>query len=138
MSQESEPARTRRLEPPPRNVEGIGIRSSSSMSAGIESCLVIRRRSVVPPMPREVSSAKDLPGRRSIPSVESSAMSLGSSMRMVGRMLRSEKYHEFVAGAANVAGTDGENGVAGFGIFQKKFDGVLHGADVVDVFVASF
>src|SRR5258707_14455459 len=106
------------------------------MSAGIESCLVIRRRSVVPPMARKVSSAKDVPGRRSIPSVEISAMSLGSSMRMVGRMLRSEQYHEFVAGAANVAGTDDENGVAGFGIFQKKFDGGLSGADGVDAFVA--
>ena len=53
-------------------------------------------------------------------------------------MLRAEKDHQFVAGAADVAGTDGENGVAGLGVFQKKFNGVLHGADVVNVFVAGF
>src|SRR5579862_4615788 len=97
--------------------------SRSSMSAGMESCLVMRRRSVVPPMPREVSSAREVAGRQSMPSAASSAMSLGSSMRMVGGMLRAEKDHEFVAGAADVAGADGEDGVAGLGIFQEKFDG---------------
>src|SRR5271165_4174036 len=113
-------------------------RSSRSMSAGIESCLMMRRRSVVPPMPSEVSSAREVAERWSIPSAASSAMSLGSSMRMVGGMLRAEKDHQLVAGAADVAGADGKDGVAGFGVFQKKFDGILHGADVVNVFVAGF
>jgi hypothetical protein len=51
-------------------------------------------------------------------------------------MLRAEKDHKFVAGAADVAGADGEDSVTGFGVLEQKFDGVSHGAPVVNVLVA--
>jgi len=57
---------------------------------------------------------------------------------MVRRMLRAEKDHKFVAGAADVAGADGEDSVTGSGVLEQKFDGVSHGAPVVNVLVAGF
>ncbi len=53
-------------------------------------------------------------------------------------MLRTKQNHEFVAGSADVSGTDREDGVSGPGVLQQEFDGFLHGAYVMDVFVSCF
>src|SRR5277367_2499908 len=53
-------------------------------------------------------------------------------------MLRSQKNHQFVAGAADVSGADGHNRVAGASFAQQKFDSVLHRPEIVDVFVSGF
>src|SRR6478672_10834997 len=98
------------------------------MSSGIDSCLVMRSKSVVPPMPRQVNSANDVPDHKSTPSAASCVLSLGSSTRIVAWMLRTKQNHQFVTGSADVSSADGENGVARFCLFQKKFDGCLHGA----------
>src|SRR5256885_13529203 len=66
------------------------------------------------------------------------ARSLESSRRMGRWMLRSKQDHEFAAGAADISGTDGEDGVRGLRFLQQKFNSSLHGAEVVDVFVAGF
>src|SRR2546422_3147956 len=66
------------------------------------------------------------------------ARSLESSRRMGRWMLRSKQDHEFAAGAADVSGTDGEDGVGGSRFLQQKFNSALHGAEIVDVFVAGF
>src|SRR5882724_7746413 len=66
------------------------------------------------------------------------ARSLESSRRMGRRVLRSKQDHEFAAGAADVSGTDGEDGVGGLCFLQQKFNSSLHGAEIVDVFVAGF
>ena len=58
---------------------------------------------------------------------QSSLLVWGRQSRMVTRMLRSEQNHQFVAGAADVSGADGKNGIAGLGFFQQKLDGFLHG-----------
>src|SRR5256885_4384486 len=66
------------------------------------------------------------------------ARSLESSRRMGRWMLRSKQDHEFAAGAADISGTDGEDGVRGLRFLQQKFNSSLHGTEVVDVFVAGF
>jgi hypothetical protein len=53
-------------------------------------------------------------------------------------MFRAEENHQFIAGAADVSGADGHNGVASASFAQEKLDAVLHGAEIVDVFVAGF
>src|SRR5882724_1066090 len=63
-------------------------------------------------------------------------MSLGSTRRMKCGIFCTEEQHDFVAGAAYVAGADGHYGVAGAGFAEQEFDAVLHGAEIVDVFVA--
>src|SRR5690348_2194891 len=52
--------------------------------------------------------------------------------------LRAEQNHELAAGATDVAGTNGEDGVAGLRGPQQEFDGLLHGAEILDVLVAGF
>src|SRR6266404_1125132 len=136
MIQGSSPSPMRRFEPPPRNLYGIWLRSRSGSSSGMDSCLVMRSRSLVPPMPSDVSSAMEVPERISMPRSASSALSLESSTRIGARMLRTKQNHEFVAGSADVSGTDREDGVAGPGVLQQKFDGFLHGTNVMDVFVS--
>ena len=54
------------------------------------------------------------------------------------RMLRSQQNHKFVASPANASGSDGKDGVTGAGILEQKANAVLHGTNVMDVFVASF
>src|SRR2546421_6872790 len=66
------------------------------------------------------------------------ARSLESSRRMGRRVLRSKQDHEFAAGAADISRTDREDGVGGLCFLQQKLDAALHGAEVVDVFVAGF
>src|SRR5436305_3703516 len=116
----------------------MSYRSSSAMSSGIELWRVIRSRSVVPPMPRHVNSARHVPCRNSIPSAASSVFSFESSTRMMAWMLRPEQDHQFVTGSADISSAYGKNGVARFCLLQQKFDGVLHGPQKVHIFVSSF
>src|ERR1700676_2129392 len=135
-TQGSSPSRTRRFEPPPRNLCLTPLESSSCSSPGMPSCLRISSRSVVPPMPREVSDESAVPLRSSTPSSGSAAKILESSMRMVGGALRSEQGNELVAGARDVSSADGQDGVSGTAFFQKEFDRLLHGPYVMNVFVS--
>src|SRR5580704_1841058 len=137
-TQESSPSPTSRFEPPPRNLCRTPWESSRFKSSGIDSCLLMRSKSVVPPMPREVISARDVPGLSSTPSSGSAATILEFSMRMVCGVLGAEENHQLVAGAADVAGADGHDGVASAGFAQEEFDAILHGAEIMDVFVAGF
>src|SRR5437899_9317011 len=57
-------------------------------------------------------------------------------MRMMCRMLRSQESHEFVACPADIAGADGKDGVARTRLLQQVLDACLHGAKIVDIFVA--
>src|SRR5579859_2593349 len=100
------------------------------------SCFLMRSRSVVPPIPSDVSSDSAWPGRNSTPSSGNAARIFGFSMRMVKGMLRSEQYHELVAGAADAARAYRQNRVARPRIFQQVFDPLLHGREIEDVFVA--
>src|SRR5215467_4331956 len=96
----------------------------------------MRSRSVVPPMPREVSSDRFAAGWSSTPSSAKLASNWGSLMRMFGGMLRSEKNHEFVAGAADAACADSQNRVAGARLLEQELDAFLKQMGVVDVLVA--
>src|ERR1700757_815243 len=102
----------------------------------MDSCLVIRSRSLVPPMPSDVSSAMEAPERISMPRSASSALSLEPSTRIGARIICTKQNQEFVAGSADVSGADGEDGVAGPGALQQEFDGALHGTNVMDVLVS--
>src|SRR6266850_758409 len=59
-------------------------------------------------------------------------------MRMWRRMLRSQQNHEFTASPADVARTDGQDGVAGTSLLEQELDSFLHRAKIVDVFMAGF
>src|SRR6516165_6438346 len=98
----------------------------------------MRRRSVEPPIPRDVSVDRAVPGRSSISSFASSERMCASVMCMVCRVFGPEKNHQLVAGAADSACSDGEDGIAAPRVFQKEADAVLYGADVVNVFVSGF
>src|SRR5882762_10661307 len=98
----------------------------------------MRSKSVVPPMPSEVSPAMDAPLRSSTASFDNAATIWAFSMRMVRRVLRSEQNHEFVARAAHVACANGQHGISGTRFLQQKFDTFLHGAIVMDIFVPGF
>ena len=63
----------------------------------------------------------------STPSSGKAATILGLSMRMVCGVLRSEQNHQLVAGAADVARADGQDGVAGARFVQQVLDAFLHG-----------
>src|SRR4029077_536962 len=104
----------------------------------MDSCLWIRSKSVVPPIPSDVSSAKDEARRSSTLSSGRAATILGSSMRMGSGMLGPQQNHEFVAGTADVAGADGQDGVERTRFAQQVLDGFLHGAEVRDIFVPGF
>src|SRR5579862_1850696 len=142
-TQGSSPSPTSRLEPPPRNLCGILWRSRRSRTAGRESCLEMRSRSVVPPMPRDVRLDKAIPGCNSTWSFASSARIVEWSIRMgigckMRRVFRAEQEHEFVAGTGDTTSTNREDGVTGPGVFEEETDAVLHGADIVDIFVTGF
>src|SRR5260370_17107130 len=98
----------------------------------------MRSKSVVPPMPSEVSSARAAPCFSSTLSATILATIFGSRMRMRCRMLRSKQNDEFIAGPADVAGADGENGVPGTRLLQQVLDAFLHGAKIVDVLMTGF
>src|SRR5215470_8348985 len=95
----------------------------------------MQSRSLVPPMPRDVSCERFVPGRNWTPSSARLATILRSLMCMMRWMLRSEENKEFVAGPADVARADGHDGVARACLPQKKLDALLHGAKIVDVLV---
>src|SRR5580698_13680 len=132
----SSPSPTSRFEPPPRNLCGTPCCSSKFSKSGMPSCFLMRSRSVVPPIPSDVSSDIAWPGRNSTPSSGNAASIFGLSMRMVKGMLRSEQYHQLVAGAADVARAYGQDCVARPSLFEQVFDALLHGREVKDVFVA--
>src|SRR4029077_4475842 len=98
----------------------------------------MRRRSVVPPMPSEVSSAKDEARRSSTSSAGRAATIWASSMRMGSGVLGSQQDHQLVAGAASVSGANGQDGVERASLAQQELDAFLHGAEVENVLVASF
>src|SRR5258706_1890852 len=137
-TQGSSPSPTSKFEPPPRKRCGTQWESSRFRRLGIDSCFVMRSRSVVPPMPSDVSSASDSARRRSIPSPGSAAAILGYSMRMGGRVLCSKQNHEFVACAADVSRADSQNRVEGTRFTKQEFDAFLHGAEIKHVFVPGF
>src|SRR5713226_3606835 len=129
------PSPTSRFEPPPRNLCGTWFASSRFRRSGRFSCFLMRSKSVVPPMPSEVRSAREVPCRSSTCISASLATILGSRMRMRRRMLRSQQNHEFIARPADVARADGEDGVTGTRLFQQALDAFLHRAKIVDVLV---
>src|SRR5258708_1221609 len=137
-TQGSSPSPTSRFEPPPRNLCGTWFASSKLRRSGKLSCFLIRRRSVVPPIPSEVRLARAAPCCSSTRSSASAATIFGSRMRMRCRMLRSQQNHEFIAGAADVAGADGKDGVSGAPLLQQVLDAFLHGVKIVDVLVTGF
>src|SRR5258708_18825423 len=106
----------------------------------MDSCFLMRRRSVLPPMLRDVSSLSEEAGRSSTSSSRRAATNLGSSMRMGSRsgVLGSQQNHEFVAGAADIAGADGQDGIEGTGLAKQKFNAFLHGPKIENVFMAGF
>src|SRR4029077_1555060 len=90
------------------------------------------------PMARDVSSASEAARRSSTLSSGRAAMILGSSICMGSRVLGTEQNHEFVAGAADVAGADGQDSVEGMRFAQQVLDAFLHRAEVEDIFVPGF
>src|SRR5580658_571969 len=137
-NQGSSPSPTSKFEPPPRNLYGTDSASRRFKSSGMASCFVMRSKSVVPPMPKDVSSARDVPGFSRAPSSGRAATSLGSLTRMVCGVHRSEQDHQFIAGAADVSGTNRKDRVAWSCFAQQELDSRLHRAEIVNVFVSHF
>src|SRR5580692_6468939 len=135
-TQGSSPSPTSRFDPPPRNLCGTPCCSSRFSKSGMPSCFLMRSKSVVPPIPSDVSSDSAWPGRNSTPSSGNAASIFGFSMRMVKGMLRSEQYHQLVAGAADVARAYGQYSVARPRFFKQVFDALLHGREIKGVLVA--
>src|SRR5690348_6092237 len=104
-------------------------------SSGIASCFWIRSKSVVPPIPSEVSSAREVAGLSCTPRPRSAATILGSSMRMVGGMLGPQENHQFIARPADITRADGHNRVARPCLMQQKFNACLHRPEVMHIFV---
>src|SRR5580704_5775822 len=101
------------------------------------SCFLMRRRSVVPPMPSEVKSESAERPRNSTPRSGKAATILGLSMRMGCGVLRSEQNHQLVAGAADVARADRQDRVAGARLAQQVLDAFLHRLEIENVLVSS-
>src|SRR5712664_1011981 len=112
--------------------------SSRFRICGSPSWLLTRSKSVVPPMPSEVRPARAVPCRNSTWISASLATIVGSLMRMVRRMLRSQQNHEFIARPADVARADGKDSVPGTRLFQQILDAFLHRAKIVGVLVTGF
>src|SRR5450631_1650125 len=138
MTHGNSPSPTSRFDPPPINRWGTPLASSRLSKSGMPSCFLMRRRSVVPPIPSEVrlESAELL--RNSTPSSGNAAITLGFSMRMGCRMLRSEQDHKLVAGAADVARANGEDGVAGARLMQQMLNAFVHRAKIENILVTGF
>src|SRR5229473_6077232 len=127
------PSPTSRFEPPPRNLCGTWFASSRFRRSGRFSCFLMRSKSVVPPMPSEVRSAREVPCRSSTWISASLATILGSRMRMRRRMLRSQQNHKFIARPADIARADGKDSVSGTRLFQQVLDAFLHRVKIVDI-----
>src|ERR1700687_1785943 len=132
------PSPTSRFEPPPRNLCGTWLASSKFRRSGRLSWLLMRSKSVVPPMPSEVRSASAVLSRSSTWISANLATILGSLMRMMRRMLRSQQNHEFIARPADVARADSKDSVPGTRLFQQVLDAFLHRTKIVDVLVPGF
>src|SRR2546422_568737 len=135
-TQGSSPSPTSKFEPPPRNLCGTWFASRRFKRSGRLSCRLMRSKSVVPPMPKDVRPASAAPCFSSTFISASLATILGSRMRMGYRMLRSKQNHEFIAGPADIASADGKDGVSGTRLLQQVLDTFLHGVKIVDVLVA--
>src|SRR5215472_13393790 len=96
----------------------------------------MRSRSLVPPMPREVTSASRTSWRKATESSARAARTRGSLMRMRRRILRSEQNHQLIAGAAHIAGAHGHDGIPRARLAKQVSDGILHGAEIEDVLVS--
>src|SRR5215470_11994297 len=135
----SSPSTTNRFDPPPRNLCATPCSSSNSSSSGIASCLLIRSRSVVPPMPSDVNSASETRAWSSTPNSGSAAWILAFSIRMPLLVLhpefRPQKHHQLAARLAHVSSANGHQRVSGLRFAQQKFDRILHRAEVVHVLV---
>src|SRR5580692_2182260 len=134
------PSTTNKFEPPPRNLCGTPCSSSSFSKPGMASCRWMRSKSVVPPIPSEVSSANETPRRISVPNSGSAARILGSSIRISNPVLYAqfgpEQYHQFATRAADVPRADRQNRIARPGFAQKKLDRILHRVEILHVFVS--
>src|SRR6266481_2649037 len=137
-TQGNSPSPTSRFEPPPRNLCGTWFASSKFRRSGRLSWLLMRSKSVVPPMPSEVRPASAALFRNSTCISASLATILGSLMRMMRRMLRSKQNHEFIAGTADVARADSKDSVPRTRLFQQVLDAFLHRTKIVDVLVPGF
>src|SRR5215475_7685847 len=101
----------------------------------------MRSRSVVPPIPNEVSEDRAVPGFSWTPSAANSRRILVSLRRMTlrgmrGQLVGTQQNHQLVAGTADAAGSDGQNRITRAGISEQEANAVLHGANVLDMFVA--
>src|SRR5258708_14003404 len=134
------PSTTSKFEPPPRNLCGTPCWSSNFSKLGMASCRRMRSRSVVPPIPREVSSASDTARRNSTPRSGSVARILTSSIRISNPVLhpkfRSEQHDQLAARAADVSSANRQDRIAGTGFAQQKLDRILHRAEILHVFVS--
>src|ERR1700687_79209 len=104
----------------------------------MDSVFWMRRRSLASPMPNDVSPAKDEARRSSMLSSGRAATILASSMRMGSGVRGPQQNHELVAGAADVACANGQDGVERTRFAQQILDAFLHGAKVRDIFVPGF
>src|SRR5258706_3249330 len=134
------PSTTSKFEPPPRNLCGTAGWSSNFSKLGMASCRRMRNRSVVPPIPREVSSARETSRRSSVLSSGSAARILASSIRISNPVLhpkfRSQQHHQLAARAADVSRANRQDRIAGAGFAQQKLDRILHRAEILHVFVS--
>src|SRR6267143_1769305 len=137
-TQGKSPSPTSRFEPPPRNLCGTWFVSRRFKRSGRLSWLLMRSKSVVPPMPSEVKSDRDALCCSSTFSSASLATIFESLTRMWCRMLRSQQNHEFVARPADIARANGKDGVSGTRVFQEVLDAFLHRTKIVDVLVTGF
>src|SRR5580704_4311312 len=140
----SSPSITSRFDPPPRNLCGIPSRSSVFSSSGIASCLVIRNKSVLPPIPKYVNSVIEAPCSTSTPSPANAASNLESLMRIlylvhsiVQPQFRSQQHHQLVACPAHISRADGHNRVARLGLAQQKLNRILHRPVILHILVPS-
>src|SRR5260370_5796848 len=137
-TQGKSPSPTSRFEPPPRNLCGTWFASRRFNRSGRLSWLLMRSKSVVPPMPSEVKSDRDALCCSSTFSSASLATIFESLTCMWCRMLRSHQHHKFVARPADIACADGEDGVPRTRLLQQVLDAFLHGMKIVDVLVTGF
>src|ERR1700735_378350 len=85
-------------------------------------------KSVVPPMPSDVKSCSETPGRSSTPRAARRAATGLSLIRMMLRLrqLRSDQHGKLIERAAHAPRADGQHRIAGLGFAQKKLDAHLH------------
>src|SRR5580658_5715431 len=132
----SSPSAMRTFVPPPRKRYGIWFSASKRITSGIVSYLRNRSWSVVPPIPSDVFSVSDTPGRNSTSSSFSRAAGELSLIRMNRRHPCTEKKRELLQNASDAARSDCQHCVARPRLAQHVFHACLHGAREHDVLVA--